>query len=147
MAPQQEDRSSRRETRNSSLLTLKELLTPAELSSLSNDSKILYKALEKSISSHIKDLTDHYDSLIAEKEEQIQCLSVKVDKLEKENNSLSDKLVKLEYELDETAQYERRDTLILSGNVIPSEQTQEDPAQVIVDSLKSYLKIQLKNSE
>ena len=134
---------TRRETRSSSLLTLKELLTPNELSSLSNDSKILYKALEKSITSHIKNLTDHYDALFADKEAQIQCLSTKIDKLEEVNANLSEKLTKLEYELDETAQYERRDTLILSGDAIPVEQGQEDPTQVIVDSLKSHLKIQL----
>ena len=120
---------------------LKDLLTPTELSSLSNDSKILYKAIEKSITTHVKNITDHYDAQIAIKDEQISNLAKKVDSLETTNSQLLDRVKRLEFDLDETAQYERRDTLILSGSMIPAEQTGEDPSQMVVDIIKDHLKV------
>ena len=138
MSPRDPEESNRRETRSS---TLKDLLTPAEISALSNDSKLLYKALEKSISIQIKNITDHYDAQLNLKEREICSLSEKVDKLETDNKALLDRVSSLEHDLDETAQYQRRDTLIFSGNILPEEVAEEDTTQIIVNTVASHLKI------
>ena len=132
---------NRRETRSSAHLLPKDLLTPTELSSLSKDSKLLFTALEKSFSSHIKQLTDHYDALLSRREEEIQSLTTKVENLESQNVNLLKKIENLTQEIDETAQYQRRDTLIFSGNVVPHEVTQENSTQVIVDAVRNHLNI------
>ena len=146
MSPITED-TNRRETRNSSLHLLKDLLSPTEISSLSNDSKLLYKALDKSIQSHIKSIADHYDTLIAKKEQEIELLTNKIDDLHIANTKLQDRLTKLEYEHDETAQYERRDTLIFSGNVLPNEHEEENTTEVIVNTLNSHLKVPITQND
>ena len=142
--PPTTEEPGRRETRSSAL---KDLLTPSEISALSNDSKALYKALEKSIAIHIKSITDHYDALLSQKDHQIQCLTEKVGVLESSNTNLVKKLSQLETELDETAQYQRRDTLIFSGNVVPIEGADENSAQVIADAVASHLKVPFSTAD
>ena len=58
-----------------------------------------------------------------------------------DNKALHDKVARLEYDLDETAQYQRRDTLIFSGNLIPNEVEEDNSTQVIVNTVASHLKI------
>ena len=141
MIGQENGENTRRETRSSTQLLLKDLLTPAEIGSLSNDSKLLYKALEKSISSHISKITEHYDTQLALKDSQIQTLSEKVSNLESNHTTLLDKIKILQNELDDAAQYQRRDTLIFSGNIIPSETTDENSTEIVVETIKSHLKV------
>ena len=105
------------------------------------DSKVLYKALEKSIAIQIKNITDYYDAQLTEKDHLIQSLSEKVDNLQSTNTNLAEKLSRLENELDDTAQYQRRDTLIFSGNVVPKERAEENSTQILVDAVASHLKI------
>ena len=134
----------RRETRSgasSSLHLLKDLLSAAEISTLSNDSKVLYKAIDKSLSIHIKNITDHYDEQLAIKDTQISELSSRVTSLEVDNKELHSKLTSLQDGLDAIDQYERRDSLIFSGSILPPEANLENSAQVIANTIREHLKV------
>ena len=135
----------RRETRSgsasSTLSLLNDLLTPSELSTISNDSKILFKAIDKSLAKHLKTITDQYDELLMQKDKEIKDLASRVAALESYNDNLQSKLMTFQNDIDSIDQYERRDSLILSGSVLPNEHSDENPVQVVVDTMKSYLKI------
>ena len=92
-------------------------------------------------------MTEYYDTLLANKEKQIEDLTNKVDSLQDTNTKLSERLTKLENDHDETAQYERRDTLIFSGNVLPVELAEEDTTDIIVNTLKSHLKVPITQND
>ena len=53
----------------------------------------------------------------------------------------------LEHHLDSIDQYERRDSIILSGNVMPSEIEGENPVQVVVDTIKSHLNVPISSDD
>ena len=133
--------ANKRETRSNSasstLNLLNDLLTPSELSTISNDSKILLKAIDKSLTKHLKTITDQYDELLMQKDKEIKELTSRVTLLETRNDNLQSKLESFQYEIDSIDQYERRDSLILSGSVLPNERADENPVQVIVDTMKS----------
>ena len=62
-------------------------------------------------------------------------------------NGLQDKISDLESNLDNVDQYERRDTIILSGPSIPAETNTEHTTSVVVNTIKDNLKINLKDSD
>ena len=141
---------NRRETRsgaNSSLHLLKDLLSPSELSTLSNDSKLLYKAIDKSLSIHIKEIIEQYDEQLAVKESQIADLTSRVASLEETNKELHTKLNTVQNGLDAIDQYERRDSLIISGDVLPRECDLENSTQVIVNTINSYLSVPITSDD
>ena len=146
-----EHTSDRRETRstsgNTTLDLLKDLLTPNELSTLSNDSKLLFKAIDKSLTMHIKTISEHYDEQLILKEAEIKKLNEKVAKLESNNAELNSKVSALQNDIDAVDQYERRDSLILSGNAVPSESDDEDSVHVVMETIRTQLNIPITEQD
>ena len=142
---------NRRETRsysaNNTMDVLKDLLSPSEISALSNDSKLLFKAIDKSISIHFKNIADQYDEQLLLKDNQIQESTTRVANLEANNQDLTSKISSLQYDIDAIDQYERRDSLILSGNILPPEIELEDSVQVIVNTVGSHLNVSFNNTQ
>ena len=102
---------------------------------------MLYKALEKSITIHIKNITDYYDTQLATKDEQIQSLTSKFEDLQSENSQLKNKLIDMEYQLDETAQYQRRESIVFSGPAIPAEAEDENSSEIIAETVRKLLNV------
>ena len=92
-------------------------------------------------------------SILAEMEkmqsEFCQMLQVKteeVQELRKEVTNLKSKITLLEDNLDETEAYERRDTIIMSGN-IPAESLGENCVELIRQVVKENLKLEIASSD
>lgn len=71
----------------------------------------------------------------------------KIEKLPDRVNSLEDTVSKLENQLDDVEQYERRDTIIISGPVLPKEQNHENPTDLVVKAIKDNLHINLNHAD
>lgn len=111
---------------------LQQSLSPESLTLV----RILVIILSKQFSTEINGLK----SEIQKKDEVITELSDEV-------NALKSKVSDLELNLDDVAQYERRDTIILSGPALPNETPQENTTLVAINTIRDNLKINLKESE
>ncbi|XP_063857289.1 uncharacterized protein LOC135098822 [Scylla paramamosain] len=60
---------------------------------------------------------------------------------------LENRVMQLESQLDEVNQYKRRDILIVGGPVLPSENPNENSAEVIINSIKDNLHINITPSD
>ena len=67
----------------------------------------------------------------------------KVTELKKQVNALESKVEKLENNLDETSQYERRDTIIVSGPSIPISSSGENCKTIVRDLLREKLSMNI----
>ena len=118
--------------------------TASLLESLSPESKVLVRVLTAMLSTIISSkFSDSLTTLkkeIAEKDEQI-------DKLTTEVVNMKDKVQELETRIDNVDQYERRDTIILSGSVLPNETTSENTTSVVLNTFKEHLKINMKETD
>ena len=65
----------------------------------------------------------------------------RIQSLEDEVRTLNKKVKKLEEKFDESEEYSRRDTIILSGNDLPAGSSTENCTQVVMDIVKSKLKV------
>lgn len=100
-------------------------LISSDISALSQEGKIIVSTIVKAL------------SLVSqEKDKEIAKMQDTVD-------SLKDRITKLEEQLDDVEQYERRDTIIISGPALPSEQTMENPSSLVVNAIKDNLKINI----
>ena len=70
-----------------------------------------------------------------------------ISDLSKEVNELKMKVKTLEYNIDVVDQYERRDTVIISGPALPDQSNQENSKTVILNVTKEQLKINLQDSD
>ena len=98
-------------------------LMEAQCASLNTDGKELFKALVNFFQPFFQD--------------KIQTISSQQSHILK----LESRLNELEQRVDDLDQYERRDTLIISGAQLPPESDHENPVTVLVDTLKSNLHI------
>lgn len=94
-----------------------------DIASLSNEGKTIVSVIIKAM-----------QSLNDGKDQRIEQLETKVSVLEK-------KLAELENQADDTSQYERRDTLIISGPLLPPEVNNEKSSDVVVNAIKQNLHI------
>lgn len=62
-------------------------------------------------------------------------------------NDLHGKVECLETHLDEVEQYERRDTLIISGPSLPQDTPEEDAVKVILNTMKENVRINVKEND
>ena len=100
-----------------------------DITKLSEEGKIIVNIVVKAIaiSSQEKDTT--------------------IAKLQSKVESLESKITKLEEQIDDVEQYERRDTLILSGPVLPSEHSMENAADLVVKAIKDNLRVNITHSD
>ena len=92
------------------------------------------------LSAKIDDMKAHFDSVLAEKDVEIQRISC-------ENRHLRESLVRLEEKLDDSDAYERRDCIVLSGDLIPEATTGENCKEVSLQLIKEKLRINLQSSD
>ena len=79
-------------------------------------------------------------SLLREKEEE-------VTRLKSEVSDLRAKVLKLEVKLDDTDAYERRDTIVFSGEGIPESTQGENCSAIVCDLLRDKLNSNVSNSD
>jgi len=84
-------------------------------------------------------LVTYFDSLLKDKQSDIDAMATRVDFLES-------RIQKFEETIDDAAAFEKRDTLILSGN-IPKVTTDENCKQIVVNLLKNRTKFVISKDD
>lgn len=72
---------------------------------------------------------------------------VQIAHLESKVSALENKIIQLESTIDDVDQYERRDTVIISGPSLPEESNTENPAEIIVTTIKNQLHTNISLSD
>ncbi|KAK8372923.1 hypothetical protein O3P69_018355 [Scylla paramamosain] len=107
---------------------------------LSGDMLSLVNIIGKVIQSQFDTYLIKLDKLNNAKDEKISYLESKVSALEI-------KVTELQDTIDDVDQYERRDTVIISGPSLPDESTHENPSDQIVNTIKQHLHINMTPSD
>ena len=81
-------------------------------------------------------LLTYFDHILREKNSQANDLKDRVSTLEK-------KVEKLESLIDQTSQYERRDTLIISGEGIPISTPEENCKNIVIELFRQQLRLNI----
>lgn len=71
----------------------------------------------------------------------------KIDQLQSHINQMENRITELENQVDEVNQYERRDTIIVSGPDLPREEHNENCVDVVVRSIKDNLHLNINNTD
>lgn len=100
-----------------------------ELTHISEEGKVIIRTIVKAT-----------QLMINHKDKKITALQNDITKLE-------NRVVQLENQIDEVNQYERRDTLIISGPVLPPENSNENSAEVIIRVIKDNLHLNVTPSD
>ena len=122
---------------------------------LSPDGKLLYDYIQSEFSSmknhfteiinmkdkELKDMTKRFTDAITAKNEEVSALQAKVVQLEK--NSREDSR-KYEQALDDANQYERKDSLILSGPALPDANPSENTHEIVKNLLETNFNIRIE---
>lgn len=114
------------------------------LGSLSEESKSLVKVLTIVITKNItKNVTMELERL----KEELTKKDTQISNLTEEVRDLKMKVQDLELNIDSVDQYERRDTIIISGPLIPEETPQENTTHTVTSLVKENLKINISESD
>ena len=100
-----------------------------DVSSLSEDLKLVVSLI-----------TAHFDNAMREKDE-------KIERLEASLCTMKEKVVSLENKIDDNSQYERRDTLVISGKSIPTAQPNENCNIIVRNLIKEQTRLILKEED
>lgn len=109
-------------------------------SNLSGEMLSLVNIISKVIQTQFDMYFSKLNSLNNAKDQHIATLESKITVLE-------DKVTKLEDSIDDVDQYERRDTVIISGPSLPEESTHENAADIIVNTIKHNLHVNMQHSD
>ena len=101
-------------------------------SKLSREGKLLVTFMEEAISKLKTDL-----------EFVIQSKNLEIHELKSEVDVLRDEVKKLKYMVDDADAYERRDTVIISGDALPTATTGEICSEIVREVVKTELKMTL----
>lgn len=112
----------------------------SQLGTLSAESRTLVQVLTKIIFTKIGDRFDTLEAALVEKDREIKHLTSEV-------NGLKDKVDELETTIDSVDQYERRDTIILSGSALPQETAMEITNNTVIKTIKDNLQVNIKDSD
>lgn len=104
-------------------------LISGDLETLSQEGKAIVSTIVKALTLSMQ-----------EKDHTIQTLQSKV-------SSLESKVNKLEDQLDDIDQYERRDTIIISGPALPNEHQMENTTDLTVKTIKDNLHINIEHKD
>ena len=110
------------------------------LGTLSAESRSLVHFLTKIISTKIGDRFDTLQADLVEKDREIKHLTSEVFELK-------EKVCELETTIDSVDQYERRDTIILSGSALPPETAMEVTNNTVINTIKDHLHVSIKDSD
>lgn len=103
-----------------------------------------YKTVVKVITEMI---TDRLSVKLSELQKEIAVKDKQISNLKSDITSLTSRVNDLELSLDSVDQYERRDTVILTGASLPPETPQENTTNIVTQVVKNHLKISLKDSD
>ena len=116
------------------------------------DSK--FKELKSNLESQIGETTARFIHALTEKDKVIEKLTSQVnalqdshDRLEAKLSSSVEKFSAFDSRLDDLDMYERRDTLVLSGEALPPESEHEDAVMSVVNTAFHKLRINLQPSD
>ena len=70
-----------------------------------------------------------------------------INQLQNKVSVLENKIYDLENQIDDVNQYERRDTIIVSGASLPKETPNENSAEVFINAFKDSLNINMNHSD
>ena len=87
------------------------------------------------------------DSLKTDLVKTVSNLEVRVQALEEENGILKKKVEKLSERLEDSDQYELRDTVIISGSSVPAPQANENCSDIVKNLLQTHLNLILPANE
>lgn len=136
-------------TRNSSTAMSKEdneakTTTEADvnalLETLPEEYKIVVKVITEIISAQLSEKMVNLQKELVEKDKQI-------NNLKSEVTTLTSRVDDLELHLDNVDQYERRDTVILSGASLPPESSQENTTNIVTQAIREHLKLNIKETD
>ena len=120
------------------------MTTRATKKSDNNDSSTIsgldINSLSKDLKLVVALITAHFDSVIKEKDE-------KIKQLETAFNTMKEKVDTLERKIDDNSQYERRDTLVISGNSIPTAQPNENCNLIVRSLIKEQTRLIIKEED
>ncbi|KAK3892402.1 hypothetical protein Pcinc_003772 [Petrolisthes cinctipes] len=117
-----------RPPRQSHPLTISNMIQD-DISTLSGESKVMVNTSIKAV-----------QLIMDRKDEHINQLKTEVVTLE-------NRVSQLENQIDDVSQYERRDTVIISGPSIPQETNSESAADVVLDTIRETLKINISRND
>ena len=117
---------------DSEVESLKQSLTP--------DSQTLVQILTIIITQQFSDQLDHLKSDLRRKDTEIA-------NLQEDISCLKSTVEDLKQHIDNVEQYERRDTVLLSGPMLPKETNQENSTQVAINSIRDNLRINISERD
>lgn len=112
----------------------------ALMMSLGEESKTLVKILTKVITAQFK---SEFESL----KKEMSSKDTQISDLKSEVHDLRQKVNNLEIELDNADQYERRDTVIINGPLVPPESRLENTVHVVTVAIKDHLRININEKD
>ena len=92
-------------------------------------------------------LSDKLSDKLADLQKELTEKDKQIGLMKNDILSLTSRVDDLELHLDNVDQYERRDTVILTGAALPPETTQENTTNVVTQTVREHLKINLKESD
>lgn len=107
---------------------------------LSPESQAIVKTITSFITQRLTNQISVLKEEITNKDSKILELSAKVE-------NLNCKILDLENHIDEVDQYQRRDCIILSGSSLPPELPDENPANVVINTIKDNLRINMSGQD
>lgn len=105
----------------------------------------IFSSIQDKITSH--ELKAVVDAIITAVQLLTENKDQELKQLQSTGSILEKRVVQLEDQLDDVSQYERRDTVIISGPDLPQETGGENPTNVVVDTIKRTLNINITPSE
>ena len=79
--------------------------------------------------------------------EYAQSQEAKISQMDGEMKALKLQLIKMEEKVEDNDNYERRDTLVLSGNSLPPIQNNEICSQIVISMVKDVLKVNISPAD
>ncbi|KAK3892885.1 hypothetical protein Pcinc_003286 [Petrolisthes cinctipes] len=107
---------------------------------LPGDMQALVTIIGKVIQTQFDTYFSKVDNLITTNNRQINQMQTKI-------NELENKIINLETTIDDVDQYERRNTVIISGPSLPDELTNENPCDLIVNTIKHHLHVNMTHTD
>ena len=123
------------------------------MAKLSSDGKLIVSALLQELQNMRTDMNSKFDEIsslkadIVQLQSDSQTQSTQITSLKSEINTLRSTITKMEGEIDQADAYERRDTVIFSGDSVPTGRADEDSSDIIVNLVNKKLKMQRFNRQ
>ena len=119
----------------------------SDIQPTSRDGKLIIPAIVSFFQDYQERFLNMFEKLQSEFTELCKSKDVKVEMLEGEIKTLKHQISKLNDKIEESDNYERRDTLVLTGDTLPPEKNMECCADIVVKLIKDNLKVNISPNE